>query len=208
MIKKSLKIKICGMKYHILKISDLNPDFIGFIFYSYSPRFVGSNFIIPKLKKEIFKTGVFVNESKKNILEISKKNKLDFIQLHGIESPIFCEKLFKKGLKLIKCFRINSFFSFQEVTDYIPFCTYFLFDNHTIHYGGSGKKFCWKKLYEYNLDIPFFLSGGIGINDLCKIINFSHPKMYGIDVNSQFEISPGKKKYDSLKTFIKKIRNL
>ncbi|WP_185859503.1 phosphoribosylanthranilate isomerase [Blattabacterium cuenoti] len=205
---KSLKIKICGLKFQIQKISDLLPDFMGFIFYPNSPRFVGFDFVIPKLKKEILKIGVFVNESEKNVLKMSKKNKLDFIQLHGTESPFYCERLFNNRLKLIKAFRIDDFFSFKNIMNYIPFCTYFLFDNNTINYGGSGTKFCWKKLDEYNFEIPFFLSGGIGINDFDKIKNFSHSKMFAVDVNSQFEIFPGKKDSIALNSFIKKIREL
>ncbi|WP_238784174.1 phosphoribosylanthranilate isomerase [Blattabacterium cuenoti] len=202
-------MKICGIKFKIQKISDLLPDFIGFIFYPHSPRFVGFNFIMPKFKQKILKVGVFVNESEENILKIVKKHKLDIVQLHGTESPSYCEKLFQKGLKLIKSFRIDNLFSFnQETIDYIPFCTYFLFDSHTIHYGGSGKKFCWKKLDEYTFHVPFFLSGGIGMEDFDQIKNFFHPKMFGIDVNSRFEIFPGKKNSIKLNIFMKKIRSL
>ncbi|WP_185872402.1 phosphoribosylanthranilate isomerase [Blattabacterium cuenoti] len=208
MNSKLLKIKICGIKFHIQKISNLLPDFMGFIFYPNSPRFVGYDFIIPELKKGILKIGVFVNEEEKKLLEINKKNKFDFVQLHGTENPFYCEKLFKNKLKLIKAFRIDNFFSFKKTIDYVPFCTYFLFDNNTIYYGGSGKKFCWEKLYEYNFKIPFFLSGGIGIKDFDKIKNFSHSKMFGIDLNSKFEILPGKKDSILLNPFIKKIRRL
>ncbi|WP_238785062.1 phosphoribosylanthranilate isomerase [Blattabacterium cuenoti] len=203
-----MKIKICGMKFNIQKISNLLPDFIGFIFYPHSPRFIGFDFSIPRIKKEILKIGVFVNESEKFVLEIQKKNKLDFIQLHGSESPFYCEKLFKKGLKLIKSFRIDNFFSFQKIIDYIPFCIYFLFDSNTIFYGGSGQKFCWKKLHEYTFKVPFFLSGGIGAQDFDKIQNFYHSKMFGIDLNSKFEIFPGYKDDIQLNSFIKKIRKL
>ncbi|WP_185851756.1 phosphoribosylanthranilate isomerase [Blattabacterium cuenoti] len=202
---KLLKIKICGVKLNIEKISNLFPDFIGFIFYPYSPRFVGKNFFPPKLKKGILKTGVFVNESKENILKIGKK--LDFVQLHGTESPSYCEDLTQKnGLKLIKSFRIDDSFSFKKIKNYIYSCSYFLFDSQTPFYGGSGKKFTWNKLYEYHFDTPFFLSGGIGIEDIENIKNFSHPKMFGIDINSRFEISPGNKDKTSINNFIKEIR--
>ncbi|WP_185852955.1 phosphoribosylanthranilate isomerase [Blattabacterium cuenoti] len=205
---RHLKIKVCGMKFHIQEISNLFPDFLGFIYYPCSPRFVGYDFIPPKLKKEIFKTGVFVNESKYNVLKISKEKKLDFVQLHGIESPFYCENLLKKGLKLIKTFSIEESFSFKKVKDYISLCDYFLFDTKTRSYGGSGKKFRWEKLYEYNLDVPFFLSGGLGTNDFDQIKNFfhSHSKMFGIDINSQFEIEPGKKNNIAVNSFMKKIR--
>ncbi|AGW86177.1 N-(5'-phosphoribosyl)anthranilate isomerase [Blattabacterium sp. (Nauphoeta cinerea)] len=141
-------------------------------------------------------------------MEIKRKNKLDFIQLHGTENPCFCKKLFKQGLKLIKSFRIDNFFSFKKIIDYIPFCYYFLFDSNTIYYGGSGKKFCWKKLYEYTFKVPFFLSGGIGPQDFNQIKNFSHSKMFGIDINSKFEINPGRKDDLKLNAFMKKIREL
>jgi Phosphoribosylanthranilate isomerase len=208
MTSKLLKIKICGMKFEIQKISNLLPDFMGFIFYPNSPRFVGFNFEIPKIKKEILKVGVFVNELEENILKIEKKNKLDFIQLHGTESPFYCEKLFQKKLKLIKSFRIDNFFSFEKIVDYIPFCTYLLFDSNTVHYGGSGKKFSWEKLYQYTLHVPFFLSGGIELQDFDKIKNFSHPRMFGVDINSKFEIYPGKKDEIKLNMFMKKMKKI
>ncbi|WP_185865188.1 phosphoribosylanthranilate isomerase [Blattabacterium cuenoti] len=201
---KSLKIKICGLKYDIVEISDLNPDFLGFIFYSKSPRFFSKNFIIPKLKKEIFKTGIFVNETIENIMNISYNNKLDFIQLHGNESPFFCKKLFDKGFRIIKSFKINNSFIMKTLSSYIPFCSYFLFDNN----GGSGKKFCWNILKKYNFDIPFFLSGGISSKDLKKIKEFNHPKIFGIDINSKFEIYPGKKNKEMIKSFIEKIKKI
>ncbi|WP_185851163.1 phosphoribosylanthranilate isomerase [Blattabacterium cuenoti] len=209
MKNRLLKIKICGIKYDIKDISSLDPDFMGFIFYPKSPRFVGSNFFLPKLKKGILKTGVFVNETEDNLLKISKDKKLDFVQLHGNETPFYCEKILKKGLKIIKTFHIDKTFSFNRIQDYISLCNYFLFDTRIpLFYGGSGKKFCWKRLYEYNLDVPFFLSGGIGIEDLEKIKKFfySNSKMFGIDVNSRFEIKPGKKNKISLNNFIREIK--
>ncbi|WP_185850569.1 phosphoribosylanthranilate isomerase [Blattabacterium cuenoti] len=203
-----LKIKICGIKYNLQKIYNLFPDFIGFIFYPHSPRFVGDNFFHKKSNQKIFKVGVFVNELEDNVIKINKNNKLDFIQLHGKENVSYCERLFKKGLKIIKAFRINNLFFFKKIEEYIPFCNYFLFDSDSIHYGGSGKKFNWLKLNEYDFKTPFFLSGGIGTEDLNLIKKFSHPKMFGIDINSKFEIYPGNKNIELLNTFMKKIRKL
>ncbi|WP_185868668.1 phosphoribosylanthranilate isomerase [Blattabacterium cuenoti] len=204
MHNRLLKIKICGLKYNINKISHLYPDFIGFIFYDQSPRFVGKSFSVPNIPKNIFKTGVFVNENENLIVEIYKKNKLDFIQLHGMESPCLCRKLFEKGFKIIKSFKIHNFFSFKKIIEYIPFCSYFLWDNN----GGSGKKFQWERIQEYDGNIKFFLSGGISLKDIDKIKKISHPKIFGIDINSKFEIFPGKKNEKMLEIFIKEIRSL
>ncbi|WP_185877539.1 phosphoribosylanthranilate isomerase [Blattabacterium cuenoti] len=201
---KNLKIKICGIKYDVKEISELNPDFIGFIFYSKSPRFVGYNFFIPLLKNKPIKTGIFVNENPKNIFKIYIEKKLDYVQLHGNESPYVCEFLFKKKVKIIKSFKVNDLFSMKKTLNYVPFCSYFLFDNN----GGSGKKFRWEKLQEYNFTTPFFLSGGIGIKDLKKIKKFYHSKIFGIDINSKFELYPGKKNKQMLKEFMKKIREI
>ncbi|WP_185873468.1 phosphoribosylanthranilate isomerase [Blattabacterium cuenoti] len=197
-----MKIKICGIKYDIKEISKLNPDFIGFIFYPKSPRFVGYNFYIPD-DIYTYKVGVFVDEKKENIINIYNKKKLDFVQLHGKENIYLCESLFKKKIKIIKSFKINNNFSMKILLNYIPFCSYFIFDNN----GGSGKKFDWEKLYEYDFDKKFFLSGGIGLKDINKIKKFFHPKMYGLDINSKFEIYPGKKNKNKIKTFIKKIKS-
>ncbi|WP_185864641.1 phosphoribosylanthranilate isomerase [Blattabacterium cuenoti] len=209
MLFKTLKIKICGIKYNYQEIYNLFPDFIGFIFYSNSPRFVGENFDYQKSNTKIFKVGVFVNESENNIIKINNSKKLDFVQLHGKENVSYCERLFQKGLKIIKSFRIKNSFSFKKIKDFTHFCNYFLFDSYTTHhYGGSGKKFNWEKLDEYNFKTPFFLSGGIGIEDLNAIKKFSHPRIFGIDINSKFEIYPGNKNIKLLKDFIKKIRKL
>ncbi|WP_238785617.1 phosphoribosylanthranilate isomerase [Blattabacterium cuenoti] len=198
-----LKIKICGIRYDIKEISKLNPDFMGFIFYPKSPRFVGFNFSIENINNNsVSKVGVFVDEKKENIIKIYNEKKLNFIQLHGKEKVSFCEFLFKKGIKIIKSFKINNYFPMKILSNYIPFCSYFIFDNN----GGSGRKFDWKKLYEYDLDKKFFLSGGISVKDINNIKNFFHPKIYGIDINSKFEIYPGKKNKKKIKIFIEKIK--
>lgn len=209
MKNKKIKIKICGIKYDIKKISELSVDFMGFIFYHKSPRYL-ENYSIPKLKKNILKVGVFLNDSKENILKIKEEKNLDFVQLHGDESPLFCKFLYEKNIKIIKSFNVNKkYFYEKEILDYVPFSSYFLFDNN----GGSGKKFCWKILENYSHNIPFFLSGGIGINDVEKIKYFYYRKnmigkMIGIDINSKFEFFPGKKNIKMIRDFIKDIKVL
>lgn len=206
-MNKYLNIKVCGMKKksNILEIETLTPNYIGFIFYNYSIRYVGNTFIVPNLVK-CKKVGVFVNDLEKNILDKSIINKLDFIQLHGNESPNYCYNIMKKGIKIIKAFGINEAFNFNEINPFKDICSYFLFDNKTINYGGSGKKFNWKKINEYNIKIPFFISGGISIDDIEDILAISHPYFFGIDINSQFETLPGIKEFNKVKKFIQKIR--
>lgn len=206
-MKQFFNIKICGLKNknNILEIKTLLPEYLGFIFYKKSPRYVGNNFVAPTLKK-IQKVGVFVNECKKNILKKKNKNNLDLIQLHGQETINYCYNLKKENTNLIKVFNIDKNFNFNQIKDYENICSYFLFDTKTNVYGGSGKKFNWEKLSEYNLKTPFFLSGGITPKDIKSIHMISHPQFFGIDINSHFEIKPGIKNILTLKTFIKKIR--
>lgn len=206
-MNKYLNIKVCGMKKisNILDIETLIPNYIGFIFYSQSIRFIGNNFIIPNLKK-CKKVGVFVNDIINNVLHKSIINKLDFVQLHGNESPNYCYNIMNKGIKIIKSFGINEEFNFNKIKPFKDICSYFLFDNKTIYYGGSGKKFNWNKINEYNIEIPFFISGGISINDIQDILAISHPQFLGIDINSHFETEPGIKDFNKVKNFIQKIR--
>ncbi|HZD84192.1 MAG TPA: phosphoribosylanthranilate isomerase [Candidatus Angelobacter sp.] len=206
-MKKKLKIKICGMREfsNISSISMLKPDFMGFIFYRNSPRFVGENFIAPNLGK-ISKVGVFVNASEEEILRKSFENRIKKVQLHGDESPNFCEKISRKGLKIIKAFQIKDSFSFEKVKAYTDICPYFLFDTNTPNFGGSGKKFLWSKLSEYKEPTPFFLSGGISADDCSPILSISHSKLFCIDMNSRFEEKPAIKNKILFKSFIKKIR--
>jgi len=206
-----MKIKVCGLKYsdNILEVSKLDVDMLGFIFYKKSPRFVENSLtleILEKIPKNIEKIGVFVNSSTEEIKDIVLKYKLTGVQLHGNETPEEC-KLLKDGLLVIKSFLIKDDFDFSVLEAYQYCCDYFLFDTYTKDYGGSGKKFDWNLLNSYKLSTPFFLSGGISIDDVELICNFSHPKFFGIDINSKFEISPGLKDVEKISNFINLIKN-
>jgi phosphoribosylanthranilate isomerase len=151
--------------------------------------------------------GVFVNNDFDEICDIIGKYSLDMVQLHGNESPEICCKLKDSGIKVIKAFNIGSTFEFKICSEYT--CTdYFLFDRFTSKYGGSGNKFDWNILVNYELDHPFFLSGGIGPDDVYKILEIAHPAFSGIDLNSKFEIMPGLKDVKILKKFINDIRDI
>ena len=192
------------MKYpdNILELSRLAIDYMGFIFYEKSPRWVGnlSPEILKTLPQNIQKVGVFVNPSETEILEKTEKYDLQVVQLHGSESPQCCRFIKNHGIKIIKAFSINNETDLETINSYTEVCDYFLFDTKTPQYGGSGQKFDWKILEKYTGKIPFFLSGGIGLEDIPTIKQIQHKQLYGIDLNSRLEVRPGLKDIALLKT--------
>lgn len=205
---RALQVKICGMRdpQNIKEIENLSPDFIGFIFYPLSKRFVGVDFKMPLINSAIKKVGVFVNDTVKNIVETVEKHKLDFVQLHGNESPEFCNKL-KKVTNVIKAFGIDKEFDFSTLTDYENCCSYFLFDTKTNEYGGSGKTFNWNLLKSYTGNKPFFISGGIAIENISQItkLKSQHPSIFAVDLNSKFELEPAIKDVHKLKRLVNEL---
>lgn len=207
-----LKIKICGMREaeNITEVAALNPDLMGFIFYPFSPRYTGlalSTETMHKISPSIVKTGVFVNEDFKTIIGSVEKFCLDCVQLHGNETTVLCQNLKEKGIMVIKTFNISANHNFENCSDFISCTDYFLFDTSTSGFGGSGNKFNWYELNNYDLDHPFFLSGGIGPDDFNTINEIDNPSFYGIDLNSRFETKPGLKDIAILKNFISEIRD-
>lgn len=186
------------------------PDFIGFIFYPKSKRFVGfepSPEVLAKIPDSVKKVGVFVNESPEKVFEISKNWKLDVVQLHGDESPGYCRQVQDSGITVFKAFSFGESFDFETLNAYSGVCDYFLFDTKGLLPGGTGQKFNWQLLENYHGEVPFFLSGGIGPDDLEAIQNFEHLRWRGIDINSGFEISPGLKDVEKVTKFIASIRS-
>jgi phosphoribosylanthranilate isomerase len=192
-------LKVCGLKYpeNIKQVAQLKPDFMGFIFYPESKRFVGDDFIMPAISPEIKKVGVFVNAPVSYIIDKVDEYKLDLIQLHGDESPAYCEVL-NHVIPVIKAFGVDEVFDFKILTPYEKVCSYFLFDTKTKEYGGSGKQFDWAYLEKYDSILPFFLSGGIGQEEIKKVQGSTF-KVLSVDVNSKFEIEPGLKDIEKLK---------
>lgn len=190
------------MKYtdNIKDIAALPIDMIGFIFYSKSPRCI---YEIPQyMPKHIRKVGVFVNEDKDTIAMYADRFGLDYIQLHGTESPEFCRSLHLRGYNIIKAFSIEDKNDLQNTHLYAPYCKMFLFDTKSHLRGGSGKQFDWDVLQHYQGDIPFLLSGGIDSFSASQLDDFYHPAMMGIDINSRFEIEPGLKDARKIRLFI------
>jgi len=206
-----LKIKVCGLKYpeNIKQLFDYQPDYMGFIFYSKSPRycpgFIGKD-MMRHFPEPIQKVGVFVNENMQNILNIVSDYSLNLVQLHGNESVELCAGFKQKGISVIKAFQIDNDFDFKIVVPYKAYCDYFLFDTKSINYGGSGISFDWNKLKEYDNEKPFYLSGGIDINSIEEIMQLKNLNLFALDINSKFETKPGLKDVESVAAFIQKIR--
>lgn len=197
-----LKWKVCGMREteNIGDLVRLQPDYIGFIFYPKSKRYAEEldPAIVHKIPSDIKKVGVFVNESYEKITSIVAKYNLDYVQLHGDESPAFCEALKTAGINVIKVFRIADHLP-DTLSSYVDVADLFLFDTDTKNYGGSGQHFDWSLLEDYPLHIPYLLSGGIEKDDVEQIKQLGHKQLIGIDVNSKFEMRPGYKDLQKLK---------
>jgi len=200
--KPELKIKVCGMcnAQNIARLVELEPDFIGFIFHELSPRFCLK---VPDvtIPEKIIKVGVFVNKPFAYIMKKKDEFNLNWVQLHGQESPEFCEKMEQSGLPVIKAFNIGPDFDFEKLKAYESACTLFLFDAAGKNAGGNGIVFNWDLLENYHGEKLFLLSGGISSALAKKIKNFSHPSLYGIDINSGFETKPGMKNISKIKAF-------
>ena len=212
MPKKMREIKVCGMResQNILALAELQPDYMGFIFYAKSARFTSEILekkILKSLSKSIKKTGVFVNESFEKIIETWKEYDLDFIQLHGNETVEFCEKLKNKSLKVIKAFSVDHSFNFSETINFEGSVDYFLFDTKAEGgFGGHGKTFDWNILENYLGNTPFLLAGGISLDNLGDLDKIKNKNFVGIDVNSRFELSPGIKNMEALRELFEKIK--
>ncbi|NCD71748.1 phosphoribosylanthranilate isomerase [Mucilaginibacter agri] len=197
-----MKIKVCGLKApeNIKAVAELQPDYMGFISYGLSPRFIGDlkASVLNDLSDSIKKTGVFVNESLEHIGSLIREYGFDAVQLHGYENPEFCEAL-KGRATILKAFGIDEEFDFEQLKPYVGHVDYFLFDTKTDKHGGSGKTFNWGILDNYNLEIPFFLSGGLSPDNIEQVIFIKHPQFYGVDLNSRFETAPGIKDIEKLK---------
>jgi phosphoribosylanthranilate isomerase len=195
MSSRHLHIKVCGMKHarNILDVSVLDIDYMGFIFYSKSPRFVGDNFVLPLLAPRLKRVGVFVNESTSNMLAKAAEFGLDYIQLHGSESAQQCIELRADGIKVIKVFSVDDNFDFDQTLPYRDVSDFFLFDTKGKHLGGNGRTFNWSILDKYDQEVPFFLSGGLNQENLGELELFSKWNLHAADVNSGVEDSPGLK---------------
>jgi phosphoribosylanthranilate isomerase len=186
---------------NIREVEALGIDLMGFIFWPKSSRYVSEcpTYLPTKCKR----VGVFVDEDIETVRHIANTNALDFIQLHGKESPEYIQRLGE--WKVIKAFNIATADDLSQTKPYEGLVDYFLFDTKGKSVGGNGEKFDWSVLSAYDGSTPFLLSGGISPDDAERVNAFSHPKCIGIDLNSRFEIAPGLKDANALKDYIKKL---
>jgi phosphoribosylanthranilate isomerase len=207
-MERQLRIKVCGMKFteNRQQVETLDVDFLGFIFYAPSKRFIGEVPESSLFQSEKPKVGVFVDENAFEILGLAKNMGFEYVQLHGKENPKTCQLLKRQGLKIIKVFNIDEKFNFSVTQPFAKVSDFFLFDTKTNEHGGSGKKFDWSVLDKYKGHTPFFLSGGIGPDDAKSILEIKHPKLTGVDLNSGFEDEPGLKNIEKLKAFISELK--
>lgn len=221
-------IKVCGMRdaQNIREVSQLGVDMIGMIFYPKSPRYVEMQSshagIIPDYAKEDInikssktpaRVGVFVDDMVQNIVTRVVNYHLDYVQLHGNEPREMCENLrltldpdIRPGIKIIKAISVSDASDIQKYKEYVGAVDLFLFDTKCKTVGGSGQQFDWQVLEQYDGEVPFLLSGGIGPEDASRLHAFHHPKCIGIDLNSRFEIEPGVKDVEKLKGFLNEIQ--
>lgn len=200
-------IKVCGMtdSENIRAIESLDIDLMGFIFYDKSKRKVPRD--LNYMPSKCSRVGVFVNSPLKDILDIHSTWQLDFVQLHGDETPCLCNTLSNEGLRIIKAFHISDRESLETIEEYEGCIEMALLDTKCKEYGGSGKKFDWELLQFYNANLSFLLSGGITNESIVDIKSLKHPKFAGIDINSGFELGPGLKDINKVSEFIKSIRS-
>jgi len=229
-----MKIKVCGLKHpgNIDEVASLSPDYLGFICYDQSPRYIGNLPVGALSGLTPYKTGVFVNEDFGKVVDTINEYDLDAVQLHGNEGPWMCDALknkkpiivtsitdvvkggrkvkklsaemsrtirLDKDVTVIKAFGLDESFDFDQLMAYADSVDYFLFDTKTPKHGGSGAAFNWDVLQKYNLNVPFFLSGGLSLDNLAEVKQVKHPMFYGVDLNSRFETEPGLKDIELLK---------
>lgn len=205
-----MKLKVCGMRKieNIKALIELQPDYMGFIFWASSIRYVDQP--TASLPSSIKKTGVFVDASLDFIQSTIEDHKLNAVQLHGEETPTYCSLVKNFAVEVIKSFSIKDQFDFSTLSPYEVSCDYFLFDTKGELPGGNGYGFDWTVLDTYPSQKPFFLSGGIGPNDITKInaLTKTDLPLFAIDVNSKFEHSLGLKNIDLITTFKQELNEL
>ena len=211
----SIKVKVCGLTKldQIQELVSTKIDFLGFIFYQRSPRYVLNHLKLEEIRSidHKGKIGIFVNETISKIIQISEKTNLNYVQLHGDETNSFIEELREKlneKIGIIKVLRIgeNADDLSNKINSLKLDIDFFLFDTDSKTFGGTGKTFDWNLLNEIQNFKPYFLSGGISPENIVNIRSLKQ-KPFALDINSKFENEPGNKDIEKIKKFIKLIKD-
>lgn len=205
-----LKIKICGMTDidNLCKILFLAPDYLGFIFFPTSPRYVVGKLdpdqlsIIPPRVKRV---GVFVDADETDLRRQAEAYGLTTLQLHGRETPEFCSRMRAAGFEVVKAFRIADQRDFENVEQYADSVDAYLFDTKATRVGGNGYEFDWQLLLRQPLRKPWFLAGGLSPQNIEEAAQTGAAVL---DLNSCFESAPGIKDYDLLRDAIDRVRRI
>ena len=199
-----MKWKVCGMRDlgNIEDVAAFEPDFMGFIWASKSPRYVGEEFKIPALPKTTNAVGVFVDASVEKIANLARKASFEWVQLHGQESANDILKLKSLGLKVIKAISVSSE---NDLLACVGEPDLFLLDTKKgEQVGGTGMAFDWTMLQAYKKSIPFILAGGLGEENVEEAISLSAQfPIYALDFNSKLESLPGVKDIEKVKNISK-----
>jgi phosphoribosylanthranilate isomerase len=208
-----MRVKVCGIaeEEQLQKLNEIGATFGGLIYYPKSPRYALRHMTTSQIKKanNVNKVGVFVNAAVEEVLHMVDECRLHMVQLHGDESPRYCEKI-ADYISVVKAFRVSESDNIQwRIQEYMSVCDMFLFDTEGAGYGGTGKKFNWDKLKNVQVGKPYFLSGGIEAADAQKLKDFAaQPEakaLFAVDINSKFEINPGVKDLEKVKAFIQEL---
>jgi len=204
------KIKICGLKHpdNIRQVMALQPDYIGFICYPGSERYIdklNANWVSEL--NGVKKTGVFVNADIDRVKSAIMQYRFQAIQLHGTETPAYCAALAKLGVEIIKAFGVDEQFDWTIANKYENVVDYYLFDTKSNRHGGTGKRFNWTLLEGYKSTKPYFLSGGISAGNMSSALQLGDDRLYALDLNSRFETAPGIKDITLLRNTLQTIND-
>lgn len=208
-----MRVKVCGVtqEEQLNSLADAGATFAGLIYYPKSPRYALRHITTGQIKKvnNINKVGVFVNASQEEILQMVDECRLHMVQLHGDETPRFCEKI-ADYISVVKAFRLSEKENISwRIQEYMHVCDMFMFDTEGVGYGGTGKKFDFNQLLQVQVGKPYFLSGGLEIADATALKEFAaQPQakgLFAVDINSKFEYMPGIKNMDLVRQFVKEL---
>lgn len=205
-----MRVKVCGItqEEQLTALPGIGVTFAGLIFYPKSPRYVLRHMTTSQIRKvhDINKVGVFVNASQEEILHQVDECRLHMVQLHGDETPRFCEKI-ADYISVVKVFRLSEQDNIEwRIREYMPYCDMFMFDTEGAGYGGTNQKLDFNRLLSVQVGKPYFLGGKLELSDAAPLKTFAtDPRakaLFALDINTQFEIMPGIKDIEKIKQFI------